>query len=576
MGFFSDSPFLFSVTPAGHSQSVWRPLRQHLTQVRDLQAFCAQSRLHGAAFIAELLRQLQITVSYNPAELRRLPSTGAFIAVANHPNGLLDELALLHVLGQHRPDLRVVASRPLAALFPQITAQLVLAPAARRTGGQMAPTLRQVLCYLHNDVPVALLRAGEEPRAELFRPTPAPDEPVLVSKLLTAARVPVVPVWFSNHHSPSFNWLGLVSPWLRTVPLPAALLNRRGQTIQVRIGQLFSPQELSYLPPNQRWPCVRARVEGLRELPEVTAGSWPHLLPQAVAAVPATTRMEADLAALSFSRRLIVHGFWEVYVARPAEIPSILAEIKRLRALACQRLGEGSSQATNSAGYDEQQHHLLLYHREARCLVGACRLGKGRVILRQHGKQGFYLHSLFRLKKELRPLLRESLELGCSFIRAEYQHQALPAALLWKGLAEYVATHPEYRYVLAPVAIGAGSGLAKAMVAKEISRYFLDAERAQWVRPRKAYRYRPLAAGDAPASTPTRLATAQQNAQKLVAELAPAGLTVPALLRSHLQQNARFLGFNLDPGFTNALHGFLLLDVRELPLSALCLLSRPT
>lgn len=576
MGLFSDSSFLSFATPAGRSQSVWQPLRRHLAQVRSLQAFCAQPHLQGPAFIAELLRQLQITVSYDPAELRRLPAAGAFVAVANHPNGLLDELALLHVLGQRRPDLHLVASKSLVALLPPPAQPLISAQTARRAGGQIVPALRQMVRYLHNDTPVALLAVSEEPHPESL----ISNKPTLANKLLAAIRVPVVPVWISTHHSAPFNWLGLVQPWLATLPLPVELLNQRGQTIQVRIGQSLSVQGLAHLPPEQRWSCVQTKVSALRQLPEAVADvakSWPYQLPQTIAAAVPYTDMEADLAALSPTCRLVTHGPWEVYVARPAEIPHVLAEIGRLRELASRQVGEGSAQAISSDAYDGQHRHLFLYHREARCLVGACRLGKGRALLRQHGKRGFYLHSLFRLKKDLLPLLRESLELGCAFIRADYQPQVLPAALLWKGLAEYVATHPSYRYLLAPVAVSSScSGVSKAQLVKDMSQYFLAAERAQGVRARKAYRYRPLAADEGVTSAHTARVGSWQEAQKLVAGLAPAGLAVPALLSSYLKQHVRFLGFNLDPGFTNALHGLLLLDVRELPLSTLCLLSPPT
>lgn len=578
MGLFSDSSFLSSPSSIGFSRQLWQPLFQHLTQVRELQTFCAQSRhLHGAAFIAELLRQLQITVSYDLEELRRLPAHGAFLTVANHPASLLDELVLLHVLSQRRPDLRLVASKPLATLLPQLTQQLVLVPATRRTKKKVSPKLSQVVRYLHNDVPVAIFAAIEEKhRGELFGTSQASPAPVLLSKFLEIARVPVVPVWTSAHHSTYSRWLGLVQPWLGAVPLPAALLHQRGQTIQVRIAQPLSAQELTYLPPDQRWPCIQAGMNTVRHPPDPTAKPWPRQLPQAVAAAGNDSAIEADLVALSASRRLVVHGPWEVYVARQAEVPHIMAEIGRLRELAFRRIGEGSPQGSHSDAHDRQHRHIFLYHREARCIIGACRLGKGHTIVRQCGKQGFRFHSFFRLRKEGLPLLRESLELGCAFIRAEYQQQDWPAVLLWKGLAEYVATHPTYRYLLAPVAISSSCpDFSKAKVVKCLSHYFLDTERAPWVRPRKAYRYRPLTTDEAPASTQPGFIDSRQDAQNLIADLAPAGLAVPTPLRAYFKENARFLGFNVDPGFANALHGLLLLDVRELPLSALCLLNRP-
>lgn len=318
MGLFSDADFLFFDASAGRSRPVWRPLLQHLAQVRAVQALCAQPHLRGGAFVAELLRQLQITVSYEPAALRRLPSQGAFITVANQSAGLLDELALLHILGQRRPDLRLVASEALTALFPQLASQLVPANAARRAGGQILPTSRQVLRYLHNDVPVAFFASSEEQQPTTpLRPAPALNGVSLVGKILSATHVPVVPVGISHQGGRAhFGWFGFVQPWLRPMSLPAELLNQRGSTLHVQIGPAFSGQELAYLPPAARWPCVRARVAALREWPAAVAESWPRLPAQTVAAATAAHLIEAELAALSPARRLLVHGPWEVYVAR--------------------------------------------------------------------------------------------------------------------------------------------------------------------------------------------------------------------------------------------------------------------
>ena len=45
------------------------------------------------------------------------------------------------------------------------------------------------------------------------------------------------------------------------------------------------------------------------------------------------------------------------------------------------------------------------------------------------------------------------LEMGRSFIRAEYQRSFTPLLLLWKGIGKFVVDHPWYRYLLGPVSI---------------------------------------------------------------------------------------------------------------------------
>ena len=469
-----------------------------------------------------------------------------------------------------------MANELLAPLLPHLAAQLVLISPERAAAGRNVPGVRSLLRHLHNDVPLLLFPAGEVAQSSIpFRPAIDSAWSPTAGRLLDAARVPVVPVWLSGQNSAGFSFLGFVHPLLRTARLPAELLNKRGQTIQVRIGLAVAPVVLDRLPAPDRLAYLRARVYALGTSAErYLAAMVPPLPVPSVITETAPALIEADITALRPGRCLLVSGRWEVYVAKRCEIPNVLREIGRLRELTFRREGEGTQQPADLDAYDEYYRHLFLYDRQKQLLVGAYRLGLGRAILRQYGRRGFYLHSLFRLKKGLNPLLRQSLELGRSFVREEYQRQALPLSLLWKGIAEYLATHPEYRYLIGPVSISNRfSATSKAVMVDYLTRHFFDAELAPYVKPRKQFRYKPLDADEAPALLQTGLSSLQ-DLQQFISGLEPGGSGVPVLLRQYLKQNARLLGFNLDPNFSNALDGFLLLDARELPVRTHRLLER--
>ncbi|MBT9393208.1 lysophospholipid acyltransferase family protein [Hymenobacter sp. NST-14] len=579
MDVVSGFPSWFS-NDSGRRPELLRPLWQQLAQLRDLQRLYERHcHLTGREFIGQLLRDLRITLDYDAAELRRVPVQGAFVAVANHPCGILDGLALLYVLGEVRPDFITVANDVLAPLLANLPAQLALVSPDKDGAARNVPGVRQLLRYLHNDVPLGLFPAGEVAhRKSPFQPISDPEWNPTAGRLLAVARVPVVPVWLSGQNSASFSWLGLVHPLLRTARLPAELLNKRGQTVRLRIGHPVAASDLARLPAPDRLPYLRARVYALGTPAEVAASYLrPALPPAGILPETAPELLEADIAALRPRRCLVRTRQWEVYVAKKAEIPNVLREIGRLRELTFRREGAGTGQATDLDHYDTYYRHLFLYDRTARRLVGAYRVGRGRSILREFGKQGFYLHSLFRMKKELRPLLRESLELGRSFIRAEYQKQPLPLALLWKGIAEYIAAHPEYRYLIGPVSISNRfSAVSKAVMVAYLRRHFSDAALAPLVQPRRQFRYRPLSGESAAPETLQATLHDLHDLQKLIMGLEPGGSGVPVLLRQYLKQNARIIGFNLDPSFSNTLDGFMVLDARELPARTHTLLSRYT
>lgn len=71
-------------------------------------------------------------------------------------------------------------------------------------------------------------------------------------------------------------------------------------------------------------------------------------------------------------------------------------------------------------------------------------MGKGKEIVDRYGMKGFYINSLFKMRKEMLPVLYESIELGRSFITEEYQRKPLPLFMLWKGILYFLLKNPEY------------------------------------------------------------------------------------------------------------------------------------
>jgi hypothetical protein len=41
--------------------------------------------------------------------------------------------------------------------------------------------------------------------------------------------------------------------------------------------------------------------------------------------------------------------------------------------------------------------------------------------------------------------------------------------------------------------------------------------------------------------------------------------TIPVLLKRYIKQNAKIIGFNIDPKFNNALDGLMILDLKDAP-----------
>ncbi|MDI1323285.1 MAG: 1-acyl-sn-glycerol-3-phosphate acyltransferase [Algoriphagus sp.] len=66
------------------------------------------NHLHGIDFASAVINEFQVDVELVGGE--RVPKTGGVILAANHPLGGVDGIAMIHAIGQIRPDIRFIVN----------------------------------------------------------------------------------------------------------------------------------------------------------------------------------------------------------------------------------------------------------------------------------------------------------------------------------------------------------------------------------------------------------------------------------------------------------------------------------
>ena len=121
-------------------------------------------------------------------------------------------------------------------------------------------------------------------------------------------------------------------------------------------------------------------------------------------------------------------------------------------------------------------------------IVGGYRIGPGSTIFEKYGVKGFYIRSLFKIKKAFYKTLQESVELGRSYIVPEYQKKTFPLFLLWRGILTFLNQNPNYRYLIGPVSISKTySDMSKSMIIAFVKRYCYDSKNARYFKARTPY-----------------------------------------------------------------------------------------
>ncbi len=280
---------------------------------------------------------------------------------------------------------------------------------------------------------------------------------------------------------------------------------------------------------------------------------------------PPDPRLLADeISGLAARRILVDAGPNAVVLAAADEIPRVLYEIGRLREIAFRAVGEGTGGMIDLDEYDAHYRHLVLWNRERSEVVGAYRLGETDAILPRFGIDGLYTSTLFEYRMEFFARIMPALELGRAFVRLESQKSYSALFLLWKGIGEFIARHPWYRFLFGSVSISNEYRQASQRRVVEFLRESCSLPGlARFVEARNAVRWNAREVEDAPQ------AGTFEELEQQVRGLEGGRFGVPVLIKQYAKLGGRFLEFSRDPGFCDSLDGLVVVDLAHTPISAL-------
>jgi len=534
----------------------------------------------GIEFIDELISKLEIEYEVRDEELKRIPATGPFIVVANHPYGGIDGMLLAKVISAIRPDIKIMANFLIQRIEPISDFFLPVNPFEDRKGeASSIAGIKMSFQHLHEGNVLGLFPAGEVSsyNQDNFGITDREwQTPAL--KMIKSARVPVVPVYFEGTNSRLFHILGLIHPSLRTVKLPSEIFNKRHKKIRIRIGNPITVKTQDEFTDIARYGrFLRAKTYVLGSALEVKRFFTPQFhskkKPEPIADPINRASILSEIEQLKADNlKLFDSMHFEVYCTPSVQIPNIMYELGRLREITFRDVGEGTNRSMDLDEYDLYYHQLFVWDRDAKQIVGAYRVGLGNDILELLGVRGFYIQSLFRIKPKFRKVLKQSMELGRSFITKEYQKQPLPLFLLWKGILYFLIKQPDYRYLIGPVSISNQfSEFSKAMIINYVKKNYYNRELAKNIRPRIKYN---VPGYNIDEDIILETAEDLNSFDKFLGDIETSGFKMPVLLKKYLKLNGKIIGFNLDPKFNNALDGLLILDLFDVPMDTIESLSK--
>jgi len=527
-------------------------------------------------FMNALLDEYEIKFEIPKEDLRRIPKTGSFITISNHPLGGIDGILLLKLLLEYRPDFKIIANFLLHRIKPMKPYIMPVNPfEGKKDVKSSLMGFKTAMLHLQDGRSLGIFPAGEvstyrEGKLIVDKPW---EEAAM--KLIRKANVPVVPIYFHAKNSNFFYHLAKLSDTLRTAKLPSEVLTQKERLIKVRIGNPISVND------QKEYKTLESFTEFLRKKTYMLANPFkkkklleklPKKLkfpkpPKKIVKPVSVDVIENEIEALDKNdKRLLLSKNYAVYLASADSIPNIIQEIGRLREITFREVGEGTNKAIDLDKFDSYYHHLFLWDQIAKKIVGAYRMGLGTKIFPKYGINGFYLQDLFRFEPELYPMMSNSIEMGRAFIIKDYQLRPMPLFLLWKGIVHTTLRFPEHRYLIGGVSISNKfSEFTKSLMIEFMKSHYYDPYVAQYIKPKKEYKVK---LKDADKDFIFDESKADFNKfDKIIDEVEPGSLRIPVLIKKYIKQNAKVVAFNVDPLFNNAVDGLMYIRIADLPES---------
>lgn len=565
------SPFrLPRKTPFGVGEHV----AEWATGLKKLDQFYAARPVGGdvPTFLRYALETLGIHYSVKQGSLGQIPAIGATVVVANHPLGCVEGVILAELLGRVRSDIKILANYYLKTV-PEldelfIGVDVFEGPQAVKAN---VKALREANKHLASGGLLLIFPAGEvSAYNRKTRSITDKDWSHSVSRLITKNKATTVPVYIDGRNSQKFYMAGQIHPLLRTLMLGRELLNKRDRQIQLAIGEAIGFNEIKGFDDHKQ--LVNYLRLNTYLLGSQLKGTQHPAVPvetdnlASIAPAVKVEKLVSEISQLGCSERLLSSGQFDVYCALADRIPSVLAELGRIREINFRAVGEGTGKSTDIDEFDLYYHHLFVWDREKQCVVGAYRLGLVEKILAEKGVEGLYSRTLFNYDERFIRQQGNALELGRSVIAAEYQKSLSALMLLWKGIATFVSRHPDCTHLFGPVSISNDySPEARYLLAESMAVHHYDTKSAELVSPSNPL----IRKGSAfwQADMLSSLADIQLLS-KVISRL-EGGKGVPVLLRQYLGLNGKLVCFNVDADFNDALDGLIVVDLRTVPAKTL-------
>ena len=417
---------------------------QRLMHVREINEILARGKgKKGFEFIEEVFEYLDFSFLLSGKDRRKIPAEGRLVIVSNHPLGALDGLALLRAIGDVRPDVKIVVNDVLTKIENLNDLFLpydIFTPKAQKQ------SIKDIERALLEERAVIFFPSAEVSR---FGPQGIVDGKWHKGAVHFARKMesPVLPIYVKGRNSIMFYAISLLHKAFSIFMLPREIFLKRSRNITIRVGDPISANSVKKNIVNTKAMAslLKDHVYRIGKGKKGVFKTEKTVIHPVCKALLKKDLSKAILLAETPDGR-------KTYAVKYEDGKNVIREIARLRELTFRKVQEGTGDKMDIDHYDRFYTHIVLWDDNALEIMGSYRLVVYEDVWEKMEKQSIYTETLFDYTNDFDSYMRNSVELGRSFVQYKYwKSQALD--MLWKGIGLYLKGRPQARYLFGSVSI---------------------------------------------------------------------------------------------------------------------------
>jgi len=521
-----------------------------LLHTEDINEFISKNlHLKNFSFLDAILNEFRFDYKISNQSKAKIPAEGRLLIVANHPIGSLDGLALLRMIYDVRPDVKIIATPLLAEIEP--IKELFLPVDNISSKARHKYNLEKIKASLQDEQAVIIFPAGEVSR---ITPKGIKDGRWKAGfiKIAERCQTPILPVLVESRNSAMFYAASMVYKPLSTLLLISEMYKQKDNTIEFKTGDLIEPINWQALGLKKKALAqqFRKHLYGLKKNKSRFKTTCSIAHPVQARRLHAEIKQMTPLGETQDGMRIYLMDY------QPDSL--IIQEIGRLRELSFRMVKEGTGSHVDIDSYDVYYKHLLLWNDKELEIVGAYRIGFCGEIIQNYGLAGMYCSSLYDINPSFCKQANQTLELGRSFVQPKYWGLR-GLEYLWYGIGAVLRAHPEISYLFGAVSVP-GSYPAD-ILNKMISHYayfYPKPKSAPMVTPHHPFNYQ---------KSSHALPKKSDNKQ-LMKMMKQAGVKPPVLFKQYTDLcepgGVGFVNFATDPNFNACVDGLIWLELDQM------------